>query len=284
MPGERIDPTERAHLLDETGWTPPIFRFLPGAAVVEHVRRFWIPVWSLPEGHTTVQRVLQYPVCLIVVSYEYARLVGPTTGLGRTELTGTGWALGVMLQPATGSMLYGGPVSDLTDGWVGLGDVPWFAGTGLVEGIRERMDPDPYDEAAQRSAVLLVEEVLGRLGPPDEEGRLLNRIVEHVETDPSVRRVAQLCERFHVSERSLQRLTARRLGLSPKWLIQRRRLHEAAELLRQRSSSYDLAAAAADLGYSDQAHFTRDFRTVVGVTPGQFLAEPREDSRESGSG
>jgi AraC-like DNA-binding protein len=273
MPGPSIDPTERAHLRDPRGYTPPIVRYLPDSRVAGHVRRFWIPVWSLPAGEATVQRVLQYPVCLLVVSSDYARMVGPTTGLGRTELRGEGWAVGVMLQPATGSMLYDGPVGDLTDTFVELDRLSTLDGAGLARDVHDAMAADPLDEEGQRAAVLLLEDALARLPAPDEEGRLLNRIVEEVEGDPELRRVGQLCERFHLTERSLQRLTARRLGLSPKWLIQRRRLHEAAGLLRERASAYDLAAAAADLGDADQAHFTRDFRTVVGVTPGQFLAE-----------
>ena len=83
-------------------------------------------------------------------------------------------------------------------------------------------------------------------------------------------RVAQVCERFELSERSLQRLTRRRIGLSPKMLIQRRRLHEASARLRDHPTS--LADVAADLGYADQPHFTRDFRTVTGMTPGEFAA------------
>jgi AraC-like DNA-binding protein len=77
-----------------------------------------------------------------------------------------------------------------------------------------------------------------------------------------------------MNERSLQRLTARRIGLSPKWLVQRRRLHEAAELLRA-GDPPDLAQLALQLGYVDQAHFGRDFRTVTGLTPGRFVREPR---------
>ena len=49
-----------------------------------------------------MQRVLQYPVCLLVVAHDYALLVGPSTGLSTQELTGSGWALGTMLQPAAG--------------------------------------------------------------------------------------------------------------------------------------------------------------------------------------
>jgi AraC-like DNA-binding protein len=122
--------------------------------------------------------------------------------------------------------------------------------------------------------VLLMEDALRALPPVDEEGLLVNAIVEYVEGDTDVQRVSQVCEKFAISERSLQRLTARRIGLGPKWLIQRRRLHEAAERLRGPEPP-DLARVAADLGYSDQAHFTRDFRTVTGLTPGEFAGEPR---------
>src|SRR5689334_20873420 len=99
----RIDPTERAHLLDASGYTPPIHRFAPSPELATLVRRHWMPVWSLPDGRRSVQRVLQYPVCLLVVAHDYALLVGPTNGLSTQELTGSGWALGTMLQPAGGT-------------------------------------------------------------------------------------------------------------------------------------------------------------------------------------
>jgi AraC-like DNA-binding protein len=62
----------------------------------------------------------------------------------------------------------------------------------------------------------------------------------------------------------------RRLGLTPKWLIQRRRLQEAAEHLRGRGTT--LAEVSALLGYADQPHFSRDFARVTGMTPGAFAA------------
>ena len=79
------------------------------------------------------------------------------------------------------------------------------------------------------------------------------------------------------SERSLQRLVEQRLGLGPKWLVQRRRLHDAVEALKAGTTS--LADVAADLGYTDQAHFTHDFRTVTGMTPGEFLRDQPAEVR-----
>lgn len=268
MTGARpIDPTERAHLLDASGYTPPIHRYAPSPDLADVVRRYWMPVWSFPEGQSSVQRVLQYPVCLIVVSDSYALLVGPSTGLSTTELTGSGWAVGTMLQPAAGLALVGGPVEQLTDAAVPL------ANDDLVQTIRAAIGADPDDPDRRQAAVAAVEEALTALLPVDDEGRLVNAIVEYVEGDTGVQRVRQVCEKFAITERTLQRLTARRIGLSPKWLIQRRRLHEAAERLGDERP--DLARVAADLGYADQAHFGRDFRAATGLTPGEFAAEPR---------
>ncbi|HWM75622.1 MAG TPA: helix-turn-helix domain-containing protein [Nocardioides sp.] len=262
-----IDPTERAHLLDASGYSPPIHRYAPSPSLADAVRRHWIPVWSLPPGRTTTQRVLQYPVCLIVIEVGYAILVGPTTGLSTRELTGTGWAVGTMLQPAAGFTLLGRPVGEVTDSAVPLEALPGFDGAGLTAAVRAAMD----DHAA---AIGAIETALTPLLPVDEEGMLVNAIVEYVEGDSSVQRVGQVCEKFAVSERTLQRLLARRVGLTPKWLVQRRRLHEVAERLAGPEPP-DLARVAVELGYSDQAHLTRDFRTVTGLTPAAFVSEPR---------
>ena len=270
----RIDPTERAHLLDASGYSPPIHRFAPTPELAGLVRRYWMPVWSLPDGQRSVQRVLQYPVCLLVVARDYSLLVGPSTGLSTQELTGSGWALGTMLQPAAGTLVTGASVDAMTDRAVPLTDASGFDGPALVGAIHDAVGDDPDDRDGQQAAVAAVESALAALLPVDKEGELVNAVVEYVEGDSDVHRVGQVCEKFAIGERSLQRLTARRIGLSPKWLIQRRRLHEAAERLSGEDRP-DLARVAADLGYADQAHFGRDFRAVTGLTPRQLAQEPR---------
>ena len=107
---------------------------------------------------------------------------------------------------------------------------------------------------------------------PEAKRELVKRITE----DQGLQRVAQLAEASGLSERKLQRLFSDYVGVSPKWVMRRARLHEAA--LRVESdgpTSVDWAALAADLGYADQAHLTRDFTATLGVPPSRYAAAPQ---------
>ena len=260
---------ERAHLADDRGFSPPVYRFAPRAGLADVVRRFWVPVWDLAPGRESIQRVLQYPVCLITVAADHASLVGPTSGLATKRLTGRGWTVGAMLQPAAGRQLLGADVSTLVDGQIALQDSTLTEVPRLVADIRASMT-NPDDPAARESAVAVMETALRRLTPVDPEGLAVNTIVRTIENDPTIQRVSQICERFGMNERALQRLAARRIGLTPKWLIRRRRLHEASWQLLGDAALADLAAS---LGYSDQAHFQRDFRSATGITPATYARQ-----------
>lgn len=267
------DDIERAHLVDPADRSFAIARYPMSPDLVDLARRFWIPVWDVPVGSQAPQRVLQYPVCLVVISHTYARFYGVMSGVSETVLERRGWAVGLMLQPAAGYAVTQAPVRRLTDRWVELTDVAGLPGASLTREVRAAMADDPESEASHTTARRAVEDALRPLLPVDEEGLLVNAVVGHVEHTPDLLRVEDLCVRFDISERALQRLLSRRIGLSPKWLIRRRRLHEAADRLRDEGTS--LAGIAADLGYADQPHFTRDFRTATGLTPGEFAARFR---------
>ena len=267
-PGAALDPIERAHLRDPSDTSHVMHRYAVAEHLTDLAHGFWIPVWSVPAGLEAPQHVLQYPVALIVITADYARFYGVVPGLSTTTLTGDGWAVGVRCKPAAGALVTGESMAEWTGRHAELSEVVGDAGVALAAEVRTTMAADPHAVDAHTAAMGAVTSFLERYLPVDDEGRLINEIVEWVEDDPGVTRVAQVCERFALTERALQRLTRRRLGLSPKWLIQRRRLHEAAARLRDGGG--DLAAVAADLGYADQPHFTRDFRTVTGMTPGEF--------------
>ena len=268
----RRGPAELAHLVGPRDACQRTYRYAAAADLTGLLRRFWIPVWSVPPGEEAPQRMLQDPVCLVVISGDYARFHGVAPELSTTTLMGDGWAVGLVLAPAAGYAI-AGPVDALNDRYVDLEEVLGDDGRAVVDRVRSLMAPDPHDPAAHRAAVAACEDALRRFLPLDADGELVNAVVAAVENDREVLQVAQICERFHVGERALQRLLRRRLGLTPKCLIQRRRLQEAAERLRQESTTQaDLAAA---VGYADQSHMIRDFLHVTGTTPGQFIAAQR---------
>jgi AraC-like DNA-binding protein len=99
-------------------------------------------------------------------------------------------------------------------------------------------------------------------------------IVDRITADPGLRRVASLADVFGLPERRLQRLFAEYVGVSPKWVMRRARLHEAA-LCADAGGDVDWATLATDLGYADQAHLTRDFTATLGMPPSRYAAEGR---------
>ncbi|MGY2085077.1 helix-turn-helix domain-containing protein [Blastococcus sp. SYSU DS0539] len=269
-PGGAMDHVERAHLKEPGDASHVIHRYAAETEFAGLLQRFWIPVWSVPPGREAPQRVLQYPVALLVVAPDYARFYGVVSGLSETTLTGDGWAVGVMCAPAAGALVAGGPMSGYTDRHVDVAEVLGNDGERLTARVRAAMARDPHAAEAHGAAMAAFGDALRPFLPVDDDGRLVNEVVAFVEGDREVVRVAQVCERFGLSERALQRLVHRRLGLTPKWLIQRRRLQEAAERLRGTPAS--IGEVAAVLGYADQAHFTRDFARVTAMTPGRFAA------------
>lgn len=95
-------------------------------------------------------------------------------------------------------------------------------------------------------------------------------IARAVEEDRDIVSISQLADKFRLSVRSIQDLRTWALGVSPKWLIRCFRLQEVLERL-QTGIDVNLSVLAQDLGYFDQAHFTRDFKQTACVSPGRIL-------------
>lgn len=269
---QAADVLAAAHLTGRSRPTPPVRQLPAPDDLRELVDWFWVPVWDVPPGAVHRQQTLRRPTCQLVVASGYARLYGVEAGSSFVELEGRGWAVGAALRPAAGRLLLGRPVATAVDQQLDVVDHPQLGGAELVAGVRAAMAV-PRDPTAQEAAVELVADVLRRHLPVDAAGREANALVDLVDADPSLVRVEQLAAAVGRSERSLQRLCRDRIGLSPKWLLQRRRLHEASARLQ--TGDVDLAMLAVELGYADQAHFTNDWTRVTGVSPGAYAADQR---------
>jgi len=128
------------------------------------------------------------------------------------------------------------------------------------------LTPDvPLDDRRE-----VVDAALAALGgKSDTDYDTLLDVVGTMLADRSMVRVGQVEAASGLGTRSLQRLFARYVGVSPKWVLARYRMHDVVTALDE---GYDgsLADLAARHGWFDQAHFTREFTTLVGVPPGEY--------------
>lgn len=105
--------------------------------------------------------------------------------------------------------------------------------------------------------------LLDILPPPDPTAEQVAGIVADAAENPHVTRADDLAERSGIRLRPLQRLFAEYVGIGPKRVIRRYRLHEVTQRMAA-GVPIDWSRLAAELGYADQAHLSRDFTAIVG--------------------
>jgi AraC family transcriptional regulator len=95
---------------------------------------------------------------------------------------------------------------------------------------------------------------------------VIDYIHEHLDAELSLDHLAAVAR---ISPYHFARLFKASAGLPPHQNVIARRVERARELLSGRDRP-PLAEVATEVGFSDQSHFTRHFRRLVGVTPGRF--------------
>ena len=234
----------------------------PLAAFVQH---YWIVRWNLAGHAPQLQETLPHPNVYLVFEPGLTGVHGVASGRYTRVLEGDSFAFGVKFRPGGFRPFLGRPVSSLTDRSLALASA-----FGAPAGDLERRVFDAADEYAMIEVVRAF--LLDRLPPPDPEVARVAAIVDGIAADRGLTRVDLLAERHRLGLRALQRLFGEYVGVGPKWVINRYRLHEAVDQLAE-GGHVDWTALALDLGYFDQAHFIRDFRALVGRTPGEFARD-----------
>jgi AraC-like DNA-binding protein len=245
-------------------------RVLPAPALRTSIAHFWSVAWALRAPF--VAETLPHPSVHLVFERSDGAARAEVTGVhvGRfvRRLAGEGWVFGIKLRPGAFSALSDAPAASLRGRVAPIAELLGQDGDRLAAAIFE-----VPDLAARMSAA---EDFLaGRLRPLSAEAARVRDLVERMERDHTLLRVEDAACALGVDVRSLERAFRRHVGATPKWVIRRYRLHEAAERLRGPAPPA-LAELAASLGYADQAHFARDFKQVVGRAPGAFVAEGRQ--------
>jgi AraC-like DNA-binding protein len=243
----------------------------PGLATwVEH---YWSVAWEL-DGPGFVAEVVSHPSVHVTVEtgsrprFGHALPAGLVHGVitrrFSQEIAGSGRVFGVKFHPGGFGAFTGADVGAWTDRVL-----PLSAAFGELADVlvRNVLPLERDHERAAAADAFLLDRVPGRDARYDE----VLAIVRDIQDDPLLTTVELAARRHAVSVRSLQRQFRRYVGVGPKWVLQRARLHDAVTRI-DTGRVGDLASLAVDLGYFDQAHFTRDFTALVGQSPAAYAA------------
>ncbi len=241
----------------------PAGRHLPEPPLDAYVEHIWSVAWDLQGREPMTVETLPHPTVHLVIEdgpEERSGLSGPSTARFVRQLEGRGRVLGIKFHPGCFRPFWRGPVSAFANQVIPLREAFGEEGEALKQEVLACGD---HLEAAIACAEAFL---LRRLPPPDPQAQLARGIVSRILEDRTLMRAEAVAETAGLTLRALQRLFSEYVGVSPKWVIQRYRLHEAMARL-EAGEDLDLPGLALELGYFDQAHFIRDFKALLGRTP-----------------
>jgi AraC-like DNA-binding protein len=238
------------------------------AELAPWVENYWSIQWDLPPGTSYLSSTLPHPAFNLSVEHGAQRedvgedpvvVTGVVTKRFDVTIREQGWVYAAKFRPGGLAALTGTNARDLRDATVPAATVFDHATTDVLRGLSGVTD-----------GKRLFDEVLGRLATsPTDDYLLVLDVVSAMLRDRSLLRVAEVEEQCGVGTRTLQRLFEKYVGVTPKWVLSRYRMHDVVSDL---DAGYggSLADLAAKYGWFDQAHFTREFTDLIGVPPGAY--------------
>lgn len=193
-------------------------------------------------------------------------VAGPATRTTTVRLTPGTLSVGVRFRPGAAPALVGVGAAELRDRNVPVGELWGRAGAGLAARV-----VDAADDAAARLGAL-VDGLVGRLA----EAKALDPVGVGVadllaEGPADLLPLPSLAEEVGLSERQLRRRVEDAVGYPPRMLTRILRFQRFLRAARAAGPGRHLARLAAEAGYADQAHLTRESRQLAGLPPAALL-------------
>jgi AraC-like DNA-binding protein len=243
-------------------------RFAPDPALAGVVESYWTLEVQRPPAELTVLPDGLTDLTFDVGGEPAAYVTGPLTRPETYRHERPVSLLGVSLQPGAAVSILGIDVVSLADGWTPLAEVIGPVAGELVERIAAA-------EPVQPRLAVVDTFLAARLRGAADDDRVrqaLHTILDR-SGDVEVERVARDSA---ASPRHLGRLFDAWIGISPKRFARIVRVQAALRLLME-SPDRDLADLAADLGFADHAHLTREIRALTGEPPSALARRLHRD-------
>jgi AraC-like DNA-binding protein len=232
------------------------------AEVASFVSHYWFVSWDLTGQEPYDSENLPYPSVHLVVQRGQSGIFGIPRGKFVRRLDGKDRVFGMSFRPGGFYPLVQVPIYRFSGRRTLLSDVFGAAGAALEDAI--------LDVEGRTEQIALAEAfVRARHVEPHPMVDFVSGVVDRIAGDRALVRVEEVAHEAGLSRRHLERLFRQYVGVSPKWVIQRYRLFEAADRLASEPDS-STAYLAQLLGYCDQAHFAREFKAMVGSSPAEY--------------
>ena len=202
------------------------------------------------------------------------RLVGPLTGPSVEVLAPGTTVIGVRFRPGVAAPMLGLPASELVDLTLLLDEVWGPAAVVLGELLSGARSPEV-------ALFVLQEELVGRRADGTQPDPLVSEAVRQL-MPWRAGEVGSLSSRLAISESQLRRRCLAAVGIGPKALQRTLRFQAFLALVQStgmraaRPDGGGLAELAAEVGYADHAHLSRECVRLTGLPPGAFLSDTTE--------
>lgn len=254
--------------------TAPLLIRPPAPALAPFVQHYWL---SLHNTHDTT--LVRPDGCVDVVlevdgSRWRGRCFGSTTRATRLACLPGRHYLGIRFRPGMGRHFIDARADALTDrveDAQSLLDIPLEP---FAEGVVNARVFDDID----RQLGAWLQQHAPAMTPAD-------RAVREIRATHGALRIDDLATRLGRSRRQLERQFVETVGVTAKFFCTVVRADRAVALM-SRDTSASLAQIAAEAGYADQSHMTRDFERLQGESPARrrvaFLQDDGQSPMETG--
>jgi AraC-like DNA-binding protein len=202
-------------------------RLLPANALRAFIEHFWIVRWDLRGQEPQLAETLPHPSVYWITENRTSTINGVPTRRFSRMLKGKGRVFGVKFRPGGFYPFLRSPVAAFTDAHLTPGAAFGAAGRVLAAQLKDlsaaALNADDETAADERMIACVERFLLARLPQPDPQLAVVTEIAGAIAHTHAITKVDQIVGRFGITKRALQRLFNQYVGVSPKWMIKRRR-------------------------------------------------------------
>ena len=228
------------------------------------IAHYWMIRWDLRGCEPYVAESLPHPNVHVIFETAGSVVAGVQTRMFSRVLEGQSQVFGIKFKPGGFRPFLKFATSKLADRVVAAESILGKDVNALESILLSSGEENEKVEAANAF-------FRARMPKPDAVIEGVGRIVERILEERDIKTVDDLVDRTGIGKRSLQRMFNEYVGVSPKWVIRRYRLHELVERFNSNDEPR-WADLALELGYFDQAHLINDFRSITGYSPTEYQA------------